>query len=543
MMVTFVSECEKKALPRTRRVLDAFANRIGNRTWQTVITNEGLQAVKKLLRKTATKNTAVSCHWIRSRSRSELVWIVGNRNKFNYEGIVPVNYTVQEISTTANEVDWQYLPIIESLTVFAALLHDFGKLTVLFQNKLKGKTKTKSDPLRHEWISILFLIAIVDNKTDEEWLGDLICDEVHKKISKLTIKNTDKPLAKLPPLASMIAWLIVSHHKLPSFKSGYKEKNITRTELFEIISSSWGYANEQIAFEEWFKYTELPSKSIEWQQAVKTCAIQLNNKHSEVESLFSSDLLRPVLNYSRLCLMLADHFYSSQPKDINWHSSVKLFANTDHQNKLKQQLDEHLVGVANQAQINTQKLPKIEGVFNQNIRVIKNDKLAENSPKDYQWQDKAVSSIEKWRQKETNMNKHFYGFFAVNMASTGKGKTFANAKIMQALSADEESLRYILALGLRTLTLQTGDEYKDKIGLKDEELAVLIGSKAIVDLHKQKNPTGSESDDDLLDNELFFAEDFPEQGLDTVLKNQKIDSFCMHRYLPAPLIILFRQPK
>ena len=54
MIVTFVSQCEKKALPRTRRVLDAFANRIGNNTWQTVITEDGLIAVKKLLRKTVT---------------------------------------------------------------------------------------------------------------------------------------------------------------------------------------------------------------------------------------------------------------------------------------------------------------------------------------------------------------------------------------------------------------------------------------------------------------------------------------------------------
>jgi len=68
MMVTFVSQCEKKALDKTRRVLDAFANRIGDRTWQTVITDDGLAAVKKLLRKTASKNTAVSCHWARSRS-------------------------------------------------------------------------------------------------------------------------------------------------------------------------------------------------------------------------------------------------------------------------------------------------------------------------------------------------------------------------------------------------------------------------------------------------------------------------------------------
>ena len=30
MMVTFISQCEKKALARTRRVLDAFADRIGD---------------------------------------------------------------------------------------------------------------------------------------------------------------------------------------------------------------------------------------------------------------------------------------------------------------------------------------------------------------------------------------------------------------------------------------------------------------------------------------------------------------------------------
>lgn len=97
MMVTFVSQCEKKSLNKTRRVLDTFANRIGDNTWQTVITQEGLLAVKKLLRKTASKNTAVSCFWIRSRSRSQLVWVVGSRERFNSEGIVPVNYTNKEL--------------------------------------------------------------------------------------------------------------------------------------------------------------------------------------------------------------------------------------------------------------------------------------------------------------------------------------------------------------------------------------------------------------------------------------------------------------
>ena len=59
-----IVNAKRNHLIKQGRVLDAFANRIGNRTWQTVITNEGLLAVKKLLRKTASKNTAVSCHWI-----------------------------------------------------------------------------------------------------------------------------------------------------------------------------------------------------------------------------------------------------------------------------------------------------------------------------------------------------------------------------------------------------------------------------------------------------------------------------------------------
>ncbi|SFD62108.1 CRISPR-associated helicase/endonuclease Cas3 [Pseudoalteromonas denitrificans] len=93
MMVTFISQCEKNALKKTRRVLDAFANRIGNNTWQTLITEDGLQTVKKMLRQTASKSTAVSCHWIRSRSRSQFLWVVGNKLKFNGEGVVPVNST------------------------------------------------------------------------------------------------------------------------------------------------------------------------------------------------------------------------------------------------------------------------------------------------------------------------------------------------------------------------------------------------------------------------------------------------------------------
>jgi CRISPR-associated endonuclease/helicase Cas3 len=112
------------------------------------------------------------------------------------------------------------------------------------------------------------------------------------------------------------------------------------------------------------------------------------------------------------------------------------------------------------------------------------------------------------------------------MASTGCGKTFANAKVMRALADDAQSLRFILALGLRTLTLQTGDEYRERVGLDNSELAVLIGSRAVMELHQHSKAepvkddyenSGSASQETLLDEDLDFECDIPEQGLSTVL--------------------------
>ncbi|MFB1033968.1 MAG: type I-F CRISPR-associated helicase Cas3, partial [Sinobacterium sp.] len=215
-----VSQCEKKALNRSRRVLDAFANRIGDNTWQTVITQEGLLAVKKLLRKTASKNTAVSCHWIRSRSRTDLVWVVGNKEKFNQAGVVPVNSTKRNLLYTQIENDWKYLPLIKALVVMSALLHDWGKASALFQEKLKlsSKQSCQGDPSRHEWISGLVLNAFIKANSDKEgsdseWLTAFSKGNIDENVLTKIAKQQERfPLSKLPPMAKLLCWLIVSHH-------------------------------------------------------------------------------------------------------------------------------------------------------------------------------------------------------------------------------------------------------------------------------------------------------------------------------------------
>jgi len=177
MMVTFVSQCEKKALKRTRRVLDAFADRIGTNTWQSIITKEGLNAVEKLLKQTASKNTAVSCHWIRSRSRSEFLWVVGNKEAFDENGVVPVNYGVTQrfigekeimlkkiyANTNGQRLDLhlfavgyvaqafmrQLIPedeILAQSVYSAGLWHDIGKIDTTFQEWVeKKRTKNHKD--------------------------------------------------------------------------------------------------------------------------------------------------------------------------------------------------------------------------------------------------------------------------------------------------------------------------------------------------------------------------------------------------------------
>jgi CRISPR-associated endonuclease/helicase Cas3 len=550
MMVTFVSQCEKKALNRTRRVLDAFANRIGDNTWQTIITEDGLIAVKTLLRKTATNNTAVACHWIRSRSRSELVWIVGNRKCFNAEGIVPVNSTRKNMMNNHWENDWIYLPLIKSLSALAALFHDWGKASEYFQAKLKEDKKT-GDPLRHEWISVLFFNAYINGEktTDDQWLNRLINAEFDVTALKQTVLKKNKtPLYELPNAASVLAWLIVSHHRLPTIEKTASKPAEDFSSVFRRIRQDWSYENsyDSDVFKKnlprCFEYPKgLPSDSPSWLKECKKQATRLHQHLPLLEQAMNDGSWRLILLQSRLALMLGDHYYSSlKIDDANRlkNRELALYANTESDgNKkrvLKQTLDEHLLGVAKQTRHTAHFLPMLEGK-NEELEWVRDVKaLKQNSKQGFEWQDKAVKEISLWRQQNTLLDSNQYGFFAVNMASTGKGKTFANAKIMRALSPDADSLRYVLALGLRTLTLQTGDEYRERIGLRNNELAVLIGSRAVLELHDQKEQekndaereaTGSESEETLLDNELYFDCDFPDDWLKTTLKTSKDRQF------------------
>ena len=132
MNVLFVSQCSGNALLETRRILDQFAERCGDRVWQTPITEDGLAVVARLLRKTARKNTAVACRWIRGQNHSEILWIIGDKQRFNASGAVPTNTTGRTVPP-AEDNDWRTGECCRLLTAMAALWHDVGKIGKAFQ--------------------------------------------------------------------------------------------------------------------------------------------------------------------------------------------------------------------------------------------------------------------------------------------------------------------------------------------------------------------------------------------------------------------------
>lgn len=523
MMVTFVSQCEKHALKRTRRVLDAFANRIGDNTWQTLITQEGLLTVQKMLRKSASRNTAVSCHWIRSRSRSQLLWVVGKKSKFNEQGYVPVNRTEKSLLGSELENNWKYLPLINAFTRLAALLHDWGKASLLFQEKLapNSKNRFKGDPLRHEWISSLLFSALVKSslatKDDESWIDTLVNGSWDEQQLQEWVKDNNtfsKPLSDLPDAASLLVWLIVSHHRLPFYevKNEWADKaRDTLPELLKTISQQWGYQNcydeneYQRRVSQCFEFPQgLLSQSQVWLQAVSRAAEHLKHQLPLFKEAMENGCWRLVAQHARLCLMLGDHNYSSKDADPTWQSDIALYANTQRVNETvqyKQKLDEHLVNVANIAANVSEYLPFFESEppMANDIPELKHHK---NATGKFSWQEDVVNTIYQYRDDQEDKTQ---GYFIVNIASTGCGKTTANAKIMQALSEDKQSMRFILALGLRTLTLQTGDEYRERLGIDEENLAVLIGSKAVLALHQEEKDQEKEREK-ALERELQLAE-------------------------------------
>lgn len=278
MMVYFISECEKSALPKTRRILDAFANRIGRRTWQTAITQAGLDTVQQLLKETASKSTAVSCHWVRSKARTQFLWSIGRKGTFTETGKVSVNLTsIQEVviegmsmsietiiantkrqkltehlfgvAYLARDFVKHFYPEHKPLHIaafYAGLLHDLGKVDTPFQSWLQKEspeTKTHAD-IPSEGVHIS------QSRGEYSWEKYPRHNEVSFFLTKALSALSDCPASRLKHhIEHAIYW----HHEKPLRKEdfinfGSLHKALLRPHkssgLKELLENAAGLLNE-----------------------------------------------------------------------------------------------------------------------------------------------------------------------------------------------------------------------------------------------------------------------------------------------------------
>ena len=564
MNVVLVSQCGGRALPATRRILDQFAERKGSSTWLTPITEAGLETLYGLLRRGARRNTAVACHLVRG-GEMELLWIVGNRARFDRRGNVPTDTTARAVLDRYRETGWRHTESIALLAAIAGLFHDFGKASAPFQAKLDGSRPTSHEPWRHEWLSVRLFEAFVGDDSDERWLTRLETSASSDDVPSFDalIRDTadhsrKNPLKRLRdrPLARAVAWLVCSHHRLPIPRRDDEEPHHrARADRagawIDDLGPGWVTPRraEQPSAADWKRLWSfpqgLPVASVSWRWA----AGLFGGKASAHADLVGMDWMADPLamHVARCALMLSDHLYSSGPAREKWQdASYAAYANTRWDDAaaggparrlLNQKLDEHCVGVAHEAYRIVKSLPTLRA----SLPAIGNVRpLRRRSAGRFAWQNRAFEMAE--RVAEDSRRR---GGFFVDMASTGTGKTLANARMAFGLSKCDGGCRFTVLLGLRTLTLQTAESLRRRIGLSASDLAVLVGSTVVRDLHERyereqaaKDDVGSESAGPLFAEHEYVRYDGElddsriSRWLDRAGRDGKL-----HRLVSAPVVV------
>lgn len=306
------------------------------------------------------------------------------------------------------------------------------------QRKLAAGKKT-TDSIRHEMLSYLLLLHGMDPKLAINGAG----------------KN--KQLDRPENLVDALYYAVASHHKLFQFDGN----TLTQGNHTLVETADMKLIKGYVGCDE-FKEAKRLHKHIESIEAFKS-------------QLSFPQLLVAIL-FIRNSLMLSDHYVSSRFNTTSKIKKGELLAKSPEFGN--ESLKNHLRSVGHKAKVITKQLTRVKSYFKGipqgELAVL----LAQSTGK-FSWQNKAVELAK-------NVAKNNSGKFIVMPSQTGSGKTIAAAKTALAINPNGP-LRLSVLLGLRTLTLQTGDSYMNDLGLGKETVSTLIGSRETQAMHDADN--------------------------------------------------------
>jgi len=493
--VLAVCRSSKKARTRTARILDRYFWRIGDRTWRGRASNACLDRITRELREIATRNTAVTIQEVRSarESRTPLV-VIGSRSSFSPEGLVPVASHPALVphfgglSETASS--------FRAMVQIAALFHDLGKATVLFQAKLDtalAGQQTTPDAVRHELVSAVawdHLAGGLDDMALVDLLRGITPERVDTALTTAidplvrlhaSLRRTGDDLLSLQfeqnqhGLAFGIGALVLAHHRLPnssdtSFSQLYASRHVdsaaklTRGDL--AIAQGVPFWHE-----EW------------WLRALRQGAERLR-----------PDLgTQPIDMTLRASLMFADHVGSSRSA-VSDVRPVHL-ANT-RDGHPADSLAQHVRKVYDETRGAFDMFHRSRGRFPGLLEMempldIVHPQIVDGR---FRWQEEAASAARALCSSAAG------GFFGCIISGTGSGKTRGAPTILAAatfgdMSPKRRMMRMTLGLGLRTLAKQSADEYVRDLGFSERSVSVLVGQPPIQFLNEDPDEAayGAES--------------------------------------------------
>lgn len=421
-----------------------------------------------------------------------------------------ISYTsaMQQILVINDSAGSYTTKLINRLLCLAAFTHDLGKMSVAFQAKLRRAMSGEpgsAEFIRHDALSFLMLKTLCAGALEPlKGLPWLSADELSSKLTQASaqslqdsftlhlredLKLLEQALSPAPSRSAsesvsghslealacaLVAFLSLTHHRLPGLGKHANRKAYTYLESFSAdtyfnpkLSTDYR-ASITIASNAFLDDHPLGQQLIraieDLQQLLAAAPADLNLRH----------LVQACLLHGRPTLVLGDHLASAM-KSHEVVPAEALLANTrpSHSDGLEafmpgDTLATHIRSVVRHTRKQAQAAlnlisNQLDGFPSLSLGGQRNIDAKRSPTGKFAWQHQAYEHL--------HANYGGLPSFLVVTANTGSGKTILSAQAMRALRSE----RFTYALGLRSLTLQTGQSYKEDLGLMEADLAVVIG--------------------------------------------------------------------